>query len=80
MSAWEMLSVSAANHGISVWRLCGKERGAFMVELRRRIARELRDAGFSYPDIGHAMNRDHSSIMSLLGASPGTRRAKRWLP
>lgn len=35
-------------------------------EARRVIAKELRIFGFSYPQIGKAMNRDHTSIMYMV--------------
>lgn len=33
---------------------------------RRQIARSLRERGYSYPEIGQAMWRHHTSIMNLL--------------
>ena len=37
-----------------------------LVDLRAEIARRARLAGFSFPQIGRAMNRHHTSVMHLL--------------
>ena len=41
-------------------------RQELLVEKRKIIAGILRKKGYSFPKIGYAMNRDHSSIINLL--------------
>jgi len=45
--------------------LRSKRRDKIIVDERQRIAKALRVKGYSYPEIGHVMNRDHTSIMHL---------------
>lgn len=49
-----------------VAQLHGRRRSASIVNDREYIACEMRKAGFSYPLIGHVMNRDHKSIYNLV--------------
>lgn len=37
-----------------------------LVEIRRAIATELKDQGWSFPQIGKLLNRHHSAIINLL--------------
>ena len=60
--------------GVSVWRVRSRSRDRKLVMVRRDIAHRLREAGHSFPAIGKALNRDHTSIMHLLG------KTKRPLP
>lgn len=53
-----------------VWRY---DRSRTYVRRLREIASEMRLAGYSYPEIGTAMHRDHSTIMHALAARPGER-------
>ena len=57
----------------------GSYRHQEYVMARREIARELRTLGYSYPAIGRAINRDHSTVMSLLdGDRRPPKRAACW--
>lgn len=47
-------------------RILGPCREYPYPEARRCVAKHLRGLGFSYPQIGKAMNRDHSSIMYMV--------------
>lgn len=47
--------------------LLSKRRNALLVEKRKLIAKELREKGLSYPQIGKLLNRHHTTIMHLLG-------------
>lgn len=38
-----------------------------LVECRRVIATELRSKGLTLPEIGRAINRNHTTVMGLLG-------------
>lgn len=42
-------------------------RARWLVEIRRQFALQARDQHFSYPQIGAALCRHHTTIMSLLG-------------
>lgn len=54
-------------YGITVKRLMSRDQSGYTVTPRRVIARRFRDEfGMSYPEIGRHLNRDHSTIMSLL--------------
>lgn len=36
-----------------------------LVDVRRRIVKQAREAGFSLPQIGRAINRHHTSVLHL---------------
>lgn len=38
----------------------------YVVDQRRVVAKKLRDKGYSYPQIGKVMNKDHTSIMYMV--------------
>lgn len=54
------------NHKLPGWIIRRPDRRRVMVRLRTAIATELRGRGFTLPEIGEAMNRHHTSILSLL--------------
>jgi len=47
-------------------RLRSNNRDYKIVEVRRKVAYQLRMRGWSYPRIGEFLNRDHTSVLSLL--------------
>ena len=47
-------------------QLNGCQRSSDLVDERQRIAKELKKEGYSFPAIGKAMDRDHSSILHLV--------------
>lgn len=62
-------------HGITIVELRGRGRSRVMVDARRRASLLLRkELGMSFPAIGRALGRDHSSIINLLGRNPHKRR------
>lgn len=59
-----VLDVTCAVYGISEELLISPSRVPKMVQARQQIIRILRDfGGFSYPEIGRRLNRDHSTII-----------------
>jgi N-acyl-L-homoserine lactone synthetase len=46
--------------------LRGRSRHASTVEMRRSIARLLREKGWSYERIGTVLSRHHTSVLALL--------------
>ena len=56
----------AYDTGWTVAQLKSPKRTAAMVNARALVAIEARHLGFSYPAIGRALNRDHSSIVHLV--------------
>ena len=55
--------------GVSRNDLFSQRRNRDFVAARAHLAFLLREKNLSYPEIGHIMNRDHTSIMHLLGAT-----------
>lgn len=51
--------------GVRVDRVLSRYRYAPLVEARREIALILRDFGWSTPQIGALLRRDHSTIVTL---------------
>lgn len=52
---------------IDKYLLLSKRRDASLVKKRKLIAKDLREQGLSYPQIGKLLNRHHTTIMHLLG-------------
>jgi chromosomal replication initiation ATPase DnaA len=50
--------------GIPIVDIVGKLRRRRYVDARRAVTARMRDANFSYPEIGYVLNRDHSSILN----------------
>jgi hypothetical protein len=42
-----------------------KAQNSYIIELRKIIAQEMKDKGFTYVDIGRLFSKDHSTIMSM---------------
>lgn len=61
----QLVVMRANQSGITTKRLRHHCREQWLVEIRRSIAAEAR-ARFSLPQIGRALNRDHSTVISLL--------------
>ncbi len=62
----QMVKVGASNHGFSVEDVTGPCRKRDLAVVRWKIAMAARLAGYSLTQIGWALNRDHSSILSGL--------------
>jgi len=61
----------AMYYGYSGNAIRGRMRHREYVQVRARIAEELRDLGYSLPAIGRALGRDHSTVMNLLKGGRG---------
>lgn len=55
--------IAAANHGTTINRVMGQSRSRPEVQARWEVMRRLRDDGFSLPQIGAWMDRDHSTVL-----------------
>lgn len=65
----------ARKHGLSVAELKSSGRASHLVRARKDAAIALRAQELSYPTIGRALDRDHTSIMALVkGRRPHHRR------
>lgn len=52
---------------VSVEEVRGSARYPRLVEMRRKIAKRLRDDGYSYPAIGRALGgKHHTSVMHMV--------------
>lgn len=60
------LYVLIARSGYTEQDILSRRRQKDLVDARQVIAKELRAKGYSYPQIGKAMNRDHSGIIRLI--------------
>jgi chromosomal replication initiation ATPase DnaA len=54
-------------HKITKAALTSKCRKTHLVTARKEVAEILEAAGYSYSDIGRALNRDHSTVLHFLG-------------
>lgn len=62
----EVLRAAANWAGVSVDAMLGPKRYRERVKARRVAAIAFRILGYSYPEIGLMMDRDHSSIINLV--------------
>ena len=62
----EVLQAAANWAGVSVDAMLGPKRYRERVKARRVAAIAFRILGYSYPEIGLMMDRDHSSIINLV--------------
>jgi chromosomal replication initiation ATPase DnaA len=58
-----IIDLVARRHGMSIDVLRGKSRSAPLVRIRQLAMSEARDAGYSLPEIGRALNRDHTTVL-----------------
>ena len=75
MSEREYVAFRARELGVDPDVVLGKRGPNSVLYVRTIIAAELRGEpwNLSYPKIGKVMNRDHSSVWSLLRGGKGTR-------
>lgn len=67
MTATEHLEELCRRRGLSVYTdVRIRDRRPALVKRRQELAIELRLAGYSLPQIGKALGRDHSTILYLL--------------
>ena len=57
------ISRAAEHHGVTVAEIKGRSRLGHVVAARQDVFLALREAGWSFPRIGRAMGRDHSTVM-----------------
>lgn len=67
----EVVAQSARLHGISVGELLSRSRDAHYVRARAEAYVVLRGQGWSYPSIGRAFKRDHTTILSAVRKAIG---------
>lgn len=70
MTTYEYVSARCRELGYDPQVIRGSNRRREHVLVRRTIADEMRRDGHSFPEIGRALNRDHSTIMFLLQGKP----------
>lgn len=61
-----VLKAVAERNGVEPEMITGPGSYSAIVRIRDEACWELRRAGLSYPEIGIAVNRDHSSVMSAV--------------
>lgn len=59
----EILREAFRLFGIAPKDICGKSRHAFLLPVRFACYKAMRERGWSFPMIGRAMKRHHTSIM-----------------
>lgn len=61
-------ATAARLHGVRPEEVFGRSRSKRCVQARAQVAKELRyGMGWTYPHIGRFLQRDHTSVMSMLG-------------
>jgi chromosomal replication initiation ATPase DnaA len=58
-----IIDLVARRHGLTIDLLRGQSRSAPLVRVRQFAMSEARDAGYSLPEIGRALNRDHTTVL-----------------
>lgn len=74
MSTREIVNAMCRDVGLRPEAVRGPRRLSELVRCRRAIALRLRQEGCSYPEIGRALGKHHTSILGLLGALPSKPR------
>jgi chromosomal replication initiation ATPase DnaA len=63
---YDLLQAVSAETGVSEIELASASRSARVVKARMSVYRALREKGWSYPDIGALMDKDHSTVYVAL--------------
>jgi chromosomal replication initiation ATPase DnaA len=71
-----LLTRVCAVHGLRPLDVLGPSKEALLLPARREVWRVLRSWGWSYPAIGAATGRDHSTVMAALRATPKPSRRR----
>ena len=67
-----------AKHKVTKEKLLSRFRYRNLVAARKEVSEILEEAGYTYSDIGRALNKDHTSVLHYLGrTSKATVRAKK---
>lgn len=73
----ELLEAIAGDHDLTVEVIVGHSNEAPLVKARREFAKQARARGYSFPVIGRAMGRHHTTVINLLnGAGWDTRKVR----
>jgi hypothetical protein len=65
MKGREIVTLVAQSMGVGIEAILGRSRVSEVVECRALIATTLRGRGWSFPQIGRLLKRDHSTIINL---------------
>lgn len=68
LNTGDIVDAMARERGLEPWRVRGRARQREYVRARIEIAKRLREEGCSFPEIGRALRRDHSTVMYYLEA------------
>ena len=68
-----MIHLAAVAHGTSVANVLSRRNWRKDKSAREVAAKAMRESGMSWPAIGRALNRHHSTVMHMCGAL-GVRR------
>lgn len=74
MSTREIVNAMSREAGLRPEQVRGPRRWSELVRCRRAIATRLRQEGCSWPEVGRALGKHHTSLMGLLGALPSKPR------
>lgn len=74
MSTREIVNAMSRERGLRPELVRGPRRWAELVRCRRAIALRLRAEGASWPEVGRALGKHHTSVAALLGAFPSKLR------
>lgn len=67
----ELLEQASRETGVTITRMLEKTNIASVVAARRRFAVLAREQNFSYPEIGAALGKHHTTIMHLVKSRNG---------
>lgn len=70
MSTRELVNAMSRAAGLRPEEVRGPRRWRELTRCRRAIALRMRAEGASWPEIGRALGRHHTSVMGLVGALP----------
>jgi hypothetical protein len=71
-----IMSDVAALHYVTMDAVRGPGKDKQLMDARRAVCQTLRDMGLSTPMIGAKINRDHTSVLNLLGALKRNKKKK----
>lgn len=63
----QLLDRVCSENNVLKQAVLSRNRAPWLVDIRRQFARQAREQNFSYPQIGSALCRHHTTVMSLLG-------------
>jgi len=64
--AADIIATVARAYGYTAAQVKGERRHSTLLKARKACALALREVGYSYPEIGALLGRDHSSVMQLI--------------